>query len=344
MSNTYITEESTKKHEPKKPIWYKDSEPEKQKEENRYIGKSENSFLEDEDTLTTYYNKIKGEDPSDGAGSTGQSKTAYRDRINYDIQVEDNVNKLKDNCCHQIILNLYMKANPMDDDYKHHHYHQMSKDVDSMMSSHNMSPTQYLTAAAEKTKSPVLEYFVRGINKICDMYKEDAFVKYNDALNNDIKMTTPPAPDLSDGNINKHLIDLEDDLQAQDVLTAIEDQTKSQIVNNISNLLINKKQEDDMEFDPEPNDSLGMDVEESAISVGMDFINRYMMMNESAVTVDNDMYEEFLGLCIRESTLNEIDKCLEMASNYSITDYKYTIRSGNGTIVNEMSIDEVVNG
>lgn len=343
------------KKAPKQPSWMKNAKSEnnssKEDEENKYLNKDENSFLEDEDSLTTYYNQLKGNNvdttvDTDTKVDLSKAPISFKrptptERLNYNMQVNKNVDKLKDDCCQHIILNIYLQTNPMDNSYKHRCYHKMNHDIDSMLASRGMGPAQYLTAAAEKTKSPVLEYFVRGVNKICDMYREDAFAQYNDAIDKEIKLTTPPAPDLSDGNINKHLVDLEGDPQAQEVLAAIENQTKSQIVNNISNLLINKKQEDDMEFDPEPNDSI--DVEESTISIGMDYVNHYMMINESNVEIDDDLYEEFLGLCIRESVLDEMNKCLGMTSPNNKKDFRSTITFGNGIIVNEVSIDELVN-
>ena len=247
----------------------------------------------------------------------------------------DACNELKDKCCKHILLDIYCKVLPLDADYIDGHRGQTCSDVDSMLTSKDMTPTQYLTSCSNATKAPLLEFVMRSINNIGKDFMEKADEALKDAQENDIKVSPPEAPEIEDDNdVSSQLVDVTKDTEYEDFIDKLKEKTINRIVKDVSKIISDKKEEKDMTFDPQPGATIA-DQEaatESTVSVGINYLQKKVYTENVSLTPD--MQDQIIGMAIREATLNEIDACF----NQPGTDYKSfadRIRKGRGVIINE---------
>ena len=153
------------------------------------------------DSLTDFYDKLKSgidrDRPKPGSnlmtvGGPGNAQSnpgalAWRNQA---VRERD---KLKEDCCKKIIIDIYCKTLPLDKDYIDGNQGQMKSDIDSMLASKNMTATQYLTSAYEKTKAPLLEFVLRSTDLIGAEFMKEADETLKDAQENNVKIPAPEA-------------------------------------------------------------------------------------------------------------------------------------------------------
>lgn len=295
-------------------------------------------------SLTNFYDDLKKQQATPPATPVFHIRHGVGgwnpDAIEWKHKAMKNCDKLKDKCCKHILLDMYCKILPLDKDYIDGNMGTMSSDVDGMLAQKGMTPTQYLTSCFESTNSHFVKYLIEQTNLIAKGYmeKEDATLK--DAEENDIDLPEPPEPDTDDPEINSQLVDLESDTEYDDFVEKLKKKTIDKIVDDVSNIIAGKKEDDSMTFDPAPADGSApvdagapapeLPVGESVVGVAMDYLEK-KLWNEN---VSPNQTEAMLGLAIRESTLHEFDNVFELKGR-SFNEYCTRIHLGKGYVINE---------
>lgn len=238
---------------------------------------------------------------------------------------------LKDECHKKIILDIYCKTVPLDQKYIAGNLGTMKSDVDEFLGSKNMTATQYITSAYEKTKAPLLEFIIRSGNTIAKEYMAEATKILKDAKENDTPLSPPT---IDDNNIDDALIDVKNDTEYETFIDELKQKTIDKIVTDISDIIDDTKEKDDMVFEPDPTDA----VTESTISVVMNYFNKNLIKENYKIT--NEMQDQMIGFAIRESTLNIIDSIFKQP-NSDFKSFAGRIRFGKGFLINESAIQNI---
>ena len=362
MSSIYVDdvkpiEEKTTSREPKKPEWM-------------FTKQKETTFEEATTSLTQFYNDVKKNPETAGTMSTPftpANPTPARER--YMSAIHHFADGLKNDCAKHIILHVYCHMNPLDKDYIDANKPKMAGDVDNMLASKGMTSTAYLTSCGEKTKAPVLEFVNRSLDFIAQDYIERMVAQFNEADELGIQLPPPTeAPSTDDPAVKSQLGEITSDDQFDSALDKIRAQTRSQIVDNISKLIIDKKNEKEMTFSPEEDNTdakaaarEALDKQssqqaqqqpqqqqaqqapqsESAMQVCMNFIAQHQIMEN--VHPDKKMQDYLMGMAIRECTLYEMDKVFAQVDRFNEAPFIEAVEKGNGVVVNEVSITESFN-
>lgn len=231
---------------------------------------------------------------------------------------------LKDKCKKHILLDIYCKILPLDDDFKCKNHAMLSDDIDSMLDKNGMTPTQYFTSAFESTHAPLLEFIINSTDGIGKEFMEEADEILQDAQENEANIPEPEEPELDDEKIDASLVDIKSDMEYEGFIDKLKQQTVNRIVNDISDIINDRKEENDMIFNPK-----GSAVTESAVGVVLDYIHK-KNWNESA----EQFSEENIGMAIREATLFEMNKIFRQPRT-SFNEYANRINLGNGYIVHK---------
>lgn len=281
--------------------------------------------------LSNYYNSLKAEinksdqpelmKVSNGVGTTNSSPEAIRWRK----IASNNCEALKDDCRKHIILDIYCKILPLDDDFKHGHHGMLHNDIDQMLANKGMTATQYLTSAAKETKAPLLEYVLRMTDLIGKQFMEEAVEKLKDAQEKNIDIPAPEAPSVDDKEIDSQLVDIEKDNEYENFIDKLKEKTVNKIVSDITKIINNKKEETNMQFDPKPTT-------ESAFSISFDYLQESLIKENAQVS--EDLNDEMIAFAIRESTIYQMDNIFKIP-NSDINNFTSKIRLGNGVLINE---------
>lgn len=247
---------------------------------------------------------------------------AYRQDITADV---DN---FKEKCAKHILLDIYMKVLPFDDDYCKNNRGLIVNDLDKYLVSKNTSGLQYLKSSQESTKAPLLEFVVRSINNIVTEYYENATDELKKNSDEGIDVPPEPIPDDED-SIENQLVDIKKDSEYEDFIEKLKKKTINKIVTDISELLKDKKEEKDMTFN--------VKTESTAFTVAMEYITEWCMKNKNEANSSDDA----IGLAIRESVLNDFDTIFKQRP-VSLNEYATRLRFGKGIVINESSLGEVV--
>lgn len=247
---------------------------------------------------------------------------AYRQDITADV---DN---FKEKCAKHILLDIYMKVLPFDDDYCKNNRGLIVNDLDKYLVSKNTSGLQYLKSSQESTKAPLLEFVVRSINNIATEYYENATDELKKNSDEGIDVPPEPIPDDED-SIENQLVDIKKDSEYEDFIEKLKKKTINKIVTDISELLKDKKEEKDMTFN--------VKTESTAFTVAMEYITEWCMKNKNEANSSDDA----IGLAIRESVLNDFDTIFKQRP-VSLNEYATRLRFGKGIVINESSLGEVV--
>ena len=243
--------------------------------------------------------------------------------------------KLQDKCGKKILLDIYCRIIPLDDEYVHGHMGQMQGDVDKMLKSKGMNSVQYLTSAYESTHAPLLEFVIRSINNIGKQFVEEAETKVNEEHKKGIDAPMPEAPEdpEDDQNINDQLVDIKKDTEYESFIDKLKQKTINKIVSDISKIITDKKEDQNMTFDPKPIADMKEEME-STTSIGVNYIQA-KLLQENVDT--SDMTEDILGLAIRESTLNQFDVVFNQKSG-TFREFASRIRYNKGILINESAV------
>lgn len=270
---------------------------------------------------------------------------------------------LKEKCGKHILLDIYCKILPLDQDYVDTHQGQMSADVSAMLKQKGMTPTEYLTSAYEKTKAPMLEYVLNCIKTIGECYIKEAEDQLEDAMNGEAPENPPDPPSTEEEPVQSQLVDLKNDMEYQQFIDILKKKTVDKIVNDVSELINSKKEENDMEFNtsggqdnfgsldnnegseenkseegssdegtelpPVPNEDFS--ASESAVAVGLEYLSKKLWQYEFT----QPGKDEALGMAIREATLYQIDKVFRQKT---FQEFASGVYFGQGYIINESAV------
>lgn len=247
--------------------------------------------------------------------------------------------ELEDKCAKHIIIDLYCRILPLDQNYIDSNHGRMCQDVTSMLDNKGMTASQYLTSCSEKTKAPLLEFVQRSIKNIGKAYMEEANEELKTAQETDGEVVAPTTPDPeTDEDIQNQLVDIKDDIEYDSFVDTLKKKTIDKIVADVSKIINDKKEEQDMTFDPNPEATIS-DAEaatESTLSVGINYLQSKLMKENVEVT--DVMNEQMMGLAIREATLNQLD-CVFKQPYSDFKSFASAIRFNKGVLINESAVN-----
>ena len=287
----------------------------------------------DSTKLTQYYDNLKSRLDDDSSTSTTLMKVgdnmSHPGSVAYINRAQSEADKLTDNCCKHVILDIYCKILPLDQSYISGNMGQMKSDIDSMLANKGMTASQYITSCHESTNAPMVDFIVRATESIGRSFMEEAKETLKDAQKNGIDVPPPEAPSMDDENINDQIVGVENDTEYAAFIGKLKKATENQIVNEITEELKKRKETEDMTFKT-PSDS-GV-ATESTISIALDFLN-LSLMNEK-MDVSAELQENMIGMAIRESTMNIMDNIFKLPGA-DLKSYRTRVLLGKGNIINE---------
>lgn len=294
----------------------------------------------DNNTLTQFYDQLKSNLDQDNQvaspvmhkmhhmhGHEGHSPEAmiWRNKAAHNAEC------LKDDCRKHILVDIYCKIIPLDDDYVCGHHGQMKADVDQMLQNKDMTASQYLTSCYEATKAPMLEFILRSTDTIGKEYMKEADETLKDAEDNEVSIPDPKAPSTEDEEVVDQLVDVKNDTEYETFIDKLKQKTINKIVNDVSKIISDKKEEKNMTFSTPATES----ADESFVSAGVDYLQKHLYTENGSFTPEQT--EEMIGMAIREATLNQFDVVFNQPGN-TFKEYASRIRYGKGVIINESAV------
>lgn len=234
---------------------------------------------------------------------------------------------VSEDVCKRIILDIYCKVIPLDTDYVVGNQAVMQGDVDRFLTNKGMTATQYLTSCKEKTEAPLLEFILRSASNAGKQFMSEAKEKLEDAQKSGVTIP-PPVADSESQDTENLIVDVQKDKEYEGFLDDLKQKTINKIVQDVSKIITDKKEEKNMTFDPKT---------ESAVEVAIDYIHKRLWKENVEMTPDRQ--EMVIGMAIREATLNAIDVRFKQP-NSDIRPFSSQIRFGQGSVVTESVIDD----
>jgi hypothetical protein len=284
--------------------------------------------------LTTFYDDLKSRHDEDNTQPTFNTVPVNTPMAvnKWKHHAHQQADKLVDDCRKHLLVDIYCKIIPIDDDYVDGHHRDMCHDVDAMLKAKGMTPTQYFKSCSQTTnKAPLVEFVLWSTDQIGKSFYEKQEEKLKDAQEKDIEIPEEDAPNIDeDEDVNNQLIDVKNDPEYTTFIDKLKEKTVNKIVSDISKIINDKKEEKKMAF--EPKDEAEM---ESATSVSFDYLQKHMMKE----SVDcSSMTEDMLGYAIRESTLNMIDQVFRQPYS-DLKSFSSRIHLNKGTVINESAVN-----
>lgn len=240
--------------------------------------------------------------------------------------------ELKDKCCKHLIVDIYTKILPLDQDFKDGHHGQCCSDVDKMLAAKGMNGVQYLKSCSDATHAPLVEYLLRSVDTIANEYFREAEEELKTAKENEEKIAEPETPDPEkDEELANQLVDVKKDTEYEDFIERLKKKTINRIVSDVSKIISDKKQEADMTFTT-PDEP-----EESPVGEAVDYIHK-KLWNKSIDA--NEIQDDIIGYAIREATMNHMDNCFRQPEA-SFREYASRIRLGHGYLITEAAVQEL---
>lgn len=296
-----------------------------------------------ESNLTKFYDELKqklnnDETPSTtvmnvkmGPGGFNNSPNAMAWR-NKAVHCCDH---LKDNCYKHLLLDIYCKILPLDQEFIDGNKGMMKQDIDAMLANKGMTATQYLTSCYESTNAPLVEFMIRSVNNIGKSYMEEADEILKDAQETGENIPEPTEHDTEEEKIDNQLVDITSDMEYENFIEVLKKKTIDKIVDDISKIIVNEKEKSDMKFDTEPV----VDTEEkmeSTTSLALNYAQRLFMKEN--IDIDTNMNNDLMGLAIREATLNQLDVVFKQP-NGVFREFANRLRMGKGILVNKSTLN-----
>lgn len=285
-------------------------------------------------SLTQFYDQLKSDLDADKPkyGTTVPSNGPALDNpavaTSWRNQAVKERDKLKNDCCRKIIIDIYTKTVPFDKEYVDGNKGVLANDVDAFLKDKQTTPYQYLRSAYEKTKAPLLEFLIRSADNMGNRFMTEAEATLKDAQEKKLDVPAPKA-DIDAQENQSQLIDVDKDMEYQTFVDKLKEKTVNKIVNDISKIITDKKEDKKMEFNTTPPPT---DIEESVVAVGLDYLSKKYM--KEGVEINDEMREQHMGLAIREACLNQLD--LVFAQPFSeFRQIASKIRFGKGIVINE---------
>lgn len=285
--------------------------------------------------LSAFYDTLKNQTdmPKPIANKFTSTSLTNPFALKFKTKANQYANQLKDDCSKHILLDIYCKILPLDKDYVDSNKSMLSDDIDSMLTSKGMGPTQYLKSCYESTKAPLLEFVNRSIDDIANAYLEAEQDHLEDTVKNDLPGQEPEKPDAESEEIDSQIVDIKDDPEYDNFIDKLKEKTIDKIVSDVSNIINDKKEEKKISFDPKPIANEQMQ-NESVVSLGINYIQSKLM--KEGKEINPDMYDEMMGLAIREATLNQFNEVFNQS--IPLREYATRIRFNKGILVNESAV------
>lgn len=299
--------------------------------------------MANETNLTQFYDNLKQKLNNDAAPTSGAMNVkmgpgGFNNSPNALVWRNKAVNccdELKNDCHKHLLLDVYCKILPLDHDFIHGHHGMMKQDIDSMLANKGMTATQYMTSCYESTKAPLLEFMIRSVNNIGKAYMEEQEEELKDAQETGEPILEPEKPDTEDDQIKSQLVDITSDTEYDNFVDALKKKTIDKIVDDVSKIINDKKEEDNMTFDTTPI----ADVEEkmeSTTSIALNYIQQKLMKDNT--NINEAMQNDMIAMAIRESTLNQFDVVFRQPSG-QFREFANRIRYGKGILINESAVN-----
>jgi hypothetical protein len=262
-----------------------------------------------------------------------QSMSVTQDDSGWRNKASNECDKLKETCYKRILLDIYAKIIPLDSSYVTGNMGVMKNDIDSFLQSKNMTATEYLKSCKESTKAPLLEFVIRSCNNIGKAFMEETNEQLKDAKENNI---TPPLPEADPDaeEVRNQLVDVQSDDEYEGFIDKLKKKTIDKIVNDVSDIINKKKEVDDLSFNPKSVVDSAPEFE-STVSVALNHITHQLMKENVEIT--SDIYDDIVGLAIREATLNIIDQTFKQPMSDFKT-FSSKIMYNKGSLINESGI------
>lgn len=290
--------------------------------------------------LTQFYDELKQKLNNDETPTTNVTKisTTYGgplsnspNAVTWRNKAAMQCNHLKD-CCHkQLLLDIYCKILPLDKEFIDGNRGLMKQDINAMLANKGMSATQYMTSCYESTNAPLLEFVIRSVDNIGKWYMSEADEVLKDAQENEKSLPDPEAPSVDDHEVKSQLVEIESDTEYENFVDELKQRTIDKIVNDVTKIINDKKEEENMTFDTTPI----ADVEEkmeSTTSLALNYIQKKLMKENVEITPE--LQDSIMAMAIRESTLNQFDVVFRQP-NGVFREYASRMRYGKGILINE---------
>ena len=275
----------------------------------------------DPTSLTQFYDNLKSHTSDAPAVTVAKPEPLFNKHTVWRIKAAKNCERLKNDCAKHIILDIYIKTLPLDKEYIDGNMGQCKHDVDCMLAQKGMNGVQYLTSCYEKTKAPLLEFLNRSIDIIGREYMKESEETFKDAEQNGIDLPPQEAPTTDDTEVQSQLVDIKEDPEYSTFIDKLKEKTINKIVNDITKIINDKKEDKKMEFDLK---------NESAIQESMNFLQKKFIKEGKEISAEDQ--EKMIGLAVRESTLFTVD---EIFNQRTFKEFSTAVRLGRGVIVNE---------
>ena len=290
------------------------------------------------ENLVDFYNDLKSQmDPKEkNPEIQNTSKEVWHDDM---VAKRD---KLVNDCAKHLIVDIYHHSLPLDEPYKDGNPEMISDDVGNMLDKKNMTPMQYFKSAYEKTHAPLLEFVIRSLNQIGKEYQEDAMEDLRDKEEKGLPLT---ASDPNEDKVDSQLLEIKNDSEYEAFMDKLKKKTIDKIVNDVSTLIDDKKDTDDMEFDSTPNEDKDTEEEpttESVIMTAMNYLSRNKLLLERADQKNNFNGEdpsslpgsmERVPFGIPTASLDDIDVANMDPGTMSVIDAGKVHKGDNGMLM-----------
>lgn len=293
--------------------------------------------MNNENNLSQFYNDLKQKLHND---EPNVDKSALINVVPihgasaYRAKAQKCCKELKNDCYKHLLLDIYCKVLPLDPDFIHGHMGDIKSDIDNMLNYKQMTPEMYFKSCYESTKAPLLDFIIRSVDGIGRSYLEDTETDIKNAQAANMPLPEPTNPTSDDKSIESQLVDVSSDMEYETFIDKLKQKTINKIVDDVSKIIEDKKEENDMTFNTTNNS-----ISESAVAIALDYI-QYKLVKESVDPTNIDI--NAIGYAIRESTLIEINKVFKQPGT-SNQEFKSRIGLGNGYVINENVITNMIN-
>lgn len=235
---------------------------------------------------------------------------------------------LKERCCKHLLLDIYVHALPMDDGCAEGRLGRYEGDIDAMLAAKGCTAAQYFKSAATETKAPLLEYVNRYIDMVGQQFMEKAEKEAKEAEEEGTEPAELPDSEVDETEIENQLVEVKKDTEYEDFIEKLKRKTIKKIVADISSMINDKKDEEEMTFSPQT---------ESAFVQTMNYISETMLKENCEPDWGND---DLMELAVRESTLFSLNECFNLTDR-SLDNFRQGLALGKGLVVTENAVIDV---
>lgn len=178
----------------------------------------------------------------------------------------------KDKFCRHILVDLYCKIIPLDHDYVCKHQHRMASDIDDFLANKKMTSYQYLTAAKENTKAPLIDFILREADRAAKQYYEACYRKMNKNYEKGIKLDPEKAKD-DKKSLQEATERVRKDSEVQLSVDRLAEKTKKAVKDGVEGAIVDNKDQYSDENKPSKKESLKNQIKKESEEFTIDQLN-----------------------------------------------------------------------